>query len=157
MNFIDRVVEFPTRVKLTAVIGEEDTYDVETVPGTVTEEGTPLTAENLNQITTDIQSDISGAMSGINIDANGNVGFRNLQCGTAKSAKIRKKKRGNVTVKFPQAFTKTPIVVALIHSGSAGVHKISLKSRSTTQAVFSVYNGGSATYNISFSWIAFVK
>lgn len=38
----DRDVEYPNRYKLTAVAGEADTYDLEAVPGTVTEAGTDL-------------------------------------------------------------------------------------------------------------------
>lgn len=48
MAFVDRVVEYPGRVKLTAVSGQTDTYDVTRTEGTVTTEGTLLNATNLN-------------------------------------------------------------------------------------------------------------
>ena len=45
--FKDRMVEFPGRIRLNPVAGEEDVYDVERVEGTVIQEGTKLTAANL--------------------------------------------------------------------------------------------------------------
>lgn len=41
IEFVDRIQENPNRIKLTAVLGIENTYDVEKV-GTVTEEGTDI-------------------------------------------------------------------------------------------------------------------
>ena len=38
----DRLVEFPNRYKLIPVSGQADTYDLQPVPGTITEEGTFL-------------------------------------------------------------------------------------------------------------------
>lgn len=53
MAFIDRIVEYPGRIKLTdtggVVLG---TYDVERAEGTVTLDGTLLNATNLNDQTT---------------------------------------------------------------------------------------------------------
>lgn len=51
MSFIDRVAEFPGRIKLTAVSGQTDTYDVERKEGTIYTTGTLLNAANLNQQT----------------------------------------------------------------------------------------------------------
>ena len=48
MALTDRIVEYPGRIKLTAVSGETDTYDVERAEGQVTQEGTPINAANLN-------------------------------------------------------------------------------------------------------------
>lgn len=44
---LDRIVEFPNRIKLVPVAGQPNVYDVEAQPGTVTEEGTPLNKVNL--------------------------------------------------------------------------------------------------------------
>ena len=43
----DRVVQYPSRYKLTPVSGTSDTYDLEAVPGVVTAEGTPINKANL--------------------------------------------------------------------------------------------------------------
>ncbi|MFY9376840.1 MAG: hypothetical protein WAP58_01390, partial [Peptococcia bacterium] len=44
----DRVTSTPHRYKLTEV--SADTYDLEAVPGTIGEAGTPVNAENLNKL-----------------------------------------------------------------------------------------------------------
>lgn len=56
VNFQDRVVQYPLRVKLNQVIGQADTYDLEKIPGTITNAGTPLNAANLNSIGQEIVS-----------------------------------------------------------------------------------------------------
>lgn len=59
MAFIDRVVEHPGRVTLTAVDGETDVYDVERQEGEVYTAGTLLNATNLNkqtQLDADVRS-----------------------------------------------------------------------------------------------------
>jgi|GEM_PF-3783845 len=48
MNFEDRVVGHAGRVKLTAVEGQNNVYDVSREEGTVTKEGTPLNAATFN-------------------------------------------------------------------------------------------------------------
>ena len=48
MNFVDREVQFPGRVKLTAVNGQSSVYDVTREEGTVTNAGTELNAATLN-------------------------------------------------------------------------------------------------------------
>lgn len=48
--FTDRVVQYPGRVVMNPVSGEENTYDMSRAEGTVTEEGTPFNAEAFNEI-----------------------------------------------------------------------------------------------------------
>ena len=49
MAFVDRVVQYPGRIKLTNVSdGTEATYDVTREEGTVTVEGTLINAANMN-------------------------------------------------------------------------------------------------------------
>lgn len=45
--FKDRIVEFPGRIRLTPVAGEEGVYDVTREEGTITQAGTKLSATNL--------------------------------------------------------------------------------------------------------------
>lgn len=48
----DRVVQYPSRYQLVLVAGTTDIYDLVSVPGTVTEEGTPLNKASLLKDTT---------------------------------------------------------------------------------------------------------
>lgn len=43
----DRIVEYPNRYKLIAVAGQDGVYDLEAVPGTITENGTPINKASL--------------------------------------------------------------------------------------------------------------
>lgn len=49
----DRVVEFPNRYRMLPVEGESNVFDLEAVPGTITQEGTFLNANNLLNATTE--------------------------------------------------------------------------------------------------------
>ena len=57
MSWTDRVVEYPNRVKLTAVSGQDNTFNMEAAEGTVYVEGTLLNAENLNNETMNLIDD----------------------------------------------------------------------------------------------------
>lgn len=61
--FKDRVVEHPGRIRLTAVAGEPDVYDVTREEGTVTQAGTKLSAENLESNFRLITEDRSGTIT----------------------------------------------------------------------------------------------
>lgn len=52
MNFVDRKVQHPNRIKLKEVRAELDgiVYDIERAEGTIIEAGTPLNAETLNSL-----------------------------------------------------------------------------------------------------------
>lgn len=63
MALTDRRVEFPGRIKLTAVSGETDTYDVERAEGTVTQEGTEINADNLNAAFGLVVADYTGSVT----------------------------------------------------------------------------------------------
>lgn len=82
MAFVDRIVEYPGRVRLTQV--DDDVFDLTREEGTVTEAGTPLDAAHLNSeiadgvidrfvtgsVVKDNVSIATGATSGtLNIDA----------------------------------------------------------------------------------------
>lgn len=72
MAFVDRIVEHPGRVKLTAVAGETDVYDVERCEGAVTQEGTKLNAANLESNFRLISEERTGTVT---YEA-GSVGYR---------------------------------------------------------------------------------
>lgn len=63
MALTDRIVEYPGRITLTAVSGEADTYDVTRAEGTVTQEGTPINAANLNAAFGLVTADYTGTVT----------------------------------------------------------------------------------------------
>lgn len=151
MAFIDRVVQYPNRVTLTAVSGETDTYDMERAEGTVTEEGTPLNAANLNN---EIQSMIADAIQGITIDNNGNVSYRNMQSGKVLVKPSSARATTTVNVTFPQAFTKVPNVV--VSSNGASPSTTSVSAGAITTTGFTLYFYRTTQTNTYVSWIAHV-
>lgn len=62
MEFKDRSVQHPGRIKLTRVAG--DVYDLERAEGLVEEEGTPINAATLNQMTSQMDG-IEGRVSAL--------------------------------------------------------------------------------------------
>ena len=72
MALQNRIVEHPGRIKLTAVAGETDTYDMERAEGQVVQTGTELNADNLNEAFAPVYEEYSGT---ITYDA-GTVGTR---------------------------------------------------------------------------------
>lgn len=155
MAFVDRVVEFPARVKLTdsadsSVLG---VFDVERQEGIVSVEGTALTAANLNaqvaEIAGGLVSDLTDAIS---VDANDNVTFRNLQAGNATVKITTAKTTVSVAVTFNQAFTKIPIVVVTPYATSPVGTNFSVANITTTG--FTLYCYRSTIANVGFRWIA---
>lgn len=63
MGLVDRVVEFPGRVRLTPVPGEENVYDMTREEGQVTVMGTQLNAENLNEAFGLVYEDYTGTVT----------------------------------------------------------------------------------------------
>ena len=54
MEFLDRFVQYPNRYTMTDSSGNTSTVFLDPAPGDVTQEGTMLNAENLNQGIKDI-------------------------------------------------------------------------------------------------------
>jgi hypothetical protein len=54
-NIIDRIIQFPSRYKMTLVAGTTDTYDLEPVTGNVTAEGTKINKAYLQPIEDKLQ------------------------------------------------------------------------------------------------------
>ena len=59
----DRIVENPGRIRLTAVSGEENVYDVTREEGAVTQAGTELNASNLNSAFLPAYEEYSGTVT----------------------------------------------------------------------------------------------
>ena len=149
MAFQDRIVEYPNRVTLTQVSG--DTYDIERAEGEVTQEGTPLNAENLNA---NIAEAVANALGGITIDANGNVSFQNLQSGKVLVKPSAANTTTTVNVTFPTAFTKVPNVVVSNNGAAPNVTSVSAGAITTTG--FTLYFYRTTKVNTYVSWIAHV-
>lgn len=153
MPFENRVVEYPGRVILAPVSGEENTYDMTRAEGEVTEEGTPLNAENLNSVIQEMVDDALSTLSNaITVDSNGNVSFRNLQSGTAKVTVKKANVTSTVNVTFPQAFTKTPKVVITPVSTAPGKVSVGVSNITTTGFTVNLYRTNAVDTTIK--WIA---
>ncbi len=154
MAFVDRVVEYPGRVTLTPT-GNPDEYDVARSEGTVTEEGTPLNATNLNTIIQDmIDNALAPYTSALDVDANNNVHFKNLQSGSVQMKVSVAKTTVTATVTFPKAFTKLPKIVVTPLTAYPAACSVSVSNVSTTG--FTVYFYRTTATDTYVYWIAFV-
>jgi len=153
MAFVDRVVEHPNRWTLTNVDDATDvkTYDVVRDEGTVTNEGTPLNAENLNG---EIDNVVENAMTPLTIDDNNNVRVRNVQCGIAQVVVPAANTTYTKTVTFPQAFDSVPNVVATPLTGVPQKVDLGVLDRTTTG--FSIALQRDNATNTSVCWIAMI-
>lgn len=155
MAFVDRVVQYPGRIKLTdtsdsSVLG---VFDVERAEGNVVVEGSPLNANTLNAEVANIASGlVSDLTDAITVDANDNVTFRNLQAGTATVKITVAKTTVSVNVTFNQAFTKVPIVVCTPYATSPVGTTWSVANITTTG--FTIYCYRTTVANVGFRWIA---
>lgn len=59
INFKDLAASYINRYKLTQVSGTTDTYDISPVRGTVTEQGTPVRAKEMNDLQDNVESAIN--------------------------------------------------------------------------------------------------
>jgi len=83
MALQDRITEHPGRIKLTAVAGEPDTYDVTRAEGQVTQEGTELNATNLEAAFGLVYEEYTGS---ITYDA-GTIGTRGVAVNMGSATK----------------------------------------------------------------------
>lgn len=63
MALTDRITEHPGRIRLTAVAGETDVYDVTREEGQVVQAGTQLNAQNLNNAFGLVTEDYTGTVT----------------------------------------------------------------------------------------------
>lgn len=137
MGLIDRIVEHPGRIQLTAVSGETDTYDVTRAEGEVTQEGTPINAENLNAAFQIETEEYSGT---ITYEA-GTIGTRAVAVNLGAASKTG----------------KLLIAAILISASSASAYSVQLYVSNGTlyaaiyRATSAAVNG--ATITVRASWI----
>ena len=158
MAFVNRQVEYPNRFNLVDdegnVLGR---YTLVRDEGEVIEEGTPLTADNLNtEISETAQNAASTAVARVNqaitIDGSNNVAFRNMQSGVAKVTVKKAKTTYKQYVKFPKAFTKRPNVVVTPWSGAPAVCFCTVSDVTTTG--FNIYFYRTTKVDTSVFWMA---
>lgn len=160
MAFTNRQVEYPNRFVLYDDEGNElGRYTLVRDEGEIIEEGTPLTADNLNaEITSASQNAASTAVARINqavtIDASNNVSYRNMQSGTAKVTVKAAKTTYKQYVKFPKAFTKRPNVIVTPWTGAPQVCFVSVSDITTTG--FNIYFYRTTKVDTSILWIAHI-
>lgn len=131
MAFIDRIVEHAGRIKLTAVSGETDVYDMTREEGEVYTEGTLLNANNLNT-----QTQLDSAVESLFTDAG-------MSAGTYQN---------EVSDALEYLVTKTPFSDGIITNGNwnyiilgdlfIGMTRFT-GTLAITSAVGSVYQSGS--------------
>ena len=139
--FSNRIVEHPGRVKLTAVSGETDTYDVTRAEGEVTQEGTPLDADNLNK---EIQDMINSSVAGFST-AVIRRGRTSIKTKAAKTA-------AKVKVTFSTAFSSVPYVV--VTPNSTAPSTISLSVSEVTTTGFYLVMQTTKAKTVKVNWIA---
>lgn len=156
MAFENRIVEYPDRVTLTDSSGTvTGPYTITRDEGTVTQEGTPLTADNLNaEIAEAAASAAESATNALTIDAAQNVHVRNIQCGTAALKMTKAKTTVKTHVTFAREFTSIPRVVASPVTSAPGKVSVSVSQITTTGFDMMMYR--ETKQNTACMWIAMI-
>lgn len=150
MAFEDRIVENPGRVVLTPVSGEENTYDADytSAEGEVTQEGTLLNADSMNEAVQDL---IDSALTGVDISPNGTFKVRNIQSGRVTIKPVADTPVAkNVT--FPSSFENVPNVTAT--ANTTVPQRCSVGIANVTITGFTIYLTRTNTTETSVHWIA---
>lgn len=150
MAFTDRISEHPNRVVLTEVSGQANTYDIdfESAQGTISQEGTSLTASEMNDAVNDL---IASAFNGVNITSGGSIKARNIQSGTVYfQARANTTQSANVT--FPVEFENAPHVCLCPQTSAPNVCFCSVGNITTTG--FTAYLHRTNNYATTLHWIA---
>lgn len=149
MAFVDRLVEYPNRVLL------EDTHGTQTGPytmirdeGTVTEEGTPLNAANLNS---EIQSAVDDATQAFEVDNSLNVHIRNLQAGVS-SGNVAANTNVKRHITFATPFTNPPYVLATLKENAPNTGWVTVHNVTTTG--FDLWIRRTGAYTTVVYWLA---
>lgn len=144
--FSDRLVEYPGRYLLTDSSGTSTEYTLTRDEGEVTEEGTELTADNIEE---GIVAVVSAGLT------NREIGLSDLmQCGSVVAkTKGNAKETVTVDVSFGTTFSTTPVVIATAVSAVPHNLDVSVKSITTTGCTIYVYRS-TGSFNTTINWIA---
>lgn len=113
IEFKDRVVQFPNRVKLTPVSGQPNVYDVSRQEGNITQEGTSLNSDTFKSLLLHIQNQDdkrvlkitppqAGAPTKAYVVFNTGDGYLEVTSGWADNSIVQRNFRGTFEVKTPQ-------------------------------------------------------
>lgn len=150
MAFENRIVEHPGRVVLTPVTGETNTYDADytSAEGTVTQDGTLLDADGMNEAVQDL---IDSSMNGITLSPNGTLSVRNIQSGRVTIAPVANTPTP-ATITFATAFENVPNVT--VSANTAVPERCSVGISNVTTTGFTIYLTRTNTTSTSVHWIA---
>lgn len=144
--FTDRIVEHPGRVRLTEV--ETDVYDVTPEEGTITEEGTALNAQSLED---GIQAMIDASLNDITFTAGGSVHVPNIQQGR-ETIKPTANTVTSKDVTFPQEMETVPRVSLTVETAAPQNVSVGVSNISTTGFRINIYRVNTTTTAIQ--WLA---
>lgn len=150
--FRDRITEHPGRIKLIAVENEENTYDVQRAEGTVAVEGTPLTADNLNN---EIAAEAAARAKDLLADAEETIKgtLPTIKRGRAVIA-VKKGKTAKGKISLGTTFKGKPIIVATPITSNPANTRVSILEITTSTVTLCIYNGSKIDKKISINWIA---
>ena len=156
MSFTDRIVEHPGRYMLTDVSTNEvlGTFDLVRAEGTVTEEGTPLTAANLN---TEVLGIARSELSEAFIIKEYTYAYTNFEAGTALSITGTMFHAGSPTGYTPIGVRRATsghvfgVITAIIGSNTGGNPMLNLKNTHTAAI------SGTATITVVYVRTRYIK
>lgn len=144
--FQDRIVEHPGRVELTQVSG--DVYDMAPAEGEITQEGTPLNADNLEEA---VQAMIDSAINALTITPGGSLHVSNMQQGREVITPVANSVVAKA-VTFDQEMESVPRVVVTAESAAPQNVSIGVNNISTTGFTIQLYRVN--TTKTAVQWIA---
>lgn len=154
MAFTDRISEHPNRVVLTPVEGLENTYEIDfqTAQGEVSQEGTSLTADEMNEAVNDL---IASAFNGASVTSNGTFKANNIKGGIVSITPSRANTVASATFNLwgDAPFENPPLVIVCPQSAVPNqVQSWSIKNVTTTG--FTLYMLRTNTTQTQFHYIA---
>lgn len=147
--FEDRIVEHPGRITLTAVSGQTNTYDVTPAEGAVTQAGTPLNADNMEEA---VGAMISDAMQAFTISNALTVTFKNIQSGKTTITPVANTVTQK-TINFNTEFENVPNVVATAQTAAPQNVSVGIDQISKTSFRISIYRTN--TTSTVIQWFAY--
>ena len=143
--FTDRITEHPGRIRLTAVSGQTDVYDVERAEGAVTETGTPFNAATFNNIAQDILDKITEQANRITeLENRETVKTVNVSSGTVS---ISANTYGAIQIPFTPPAGYKAVGIGQVALTASGAPLLNFRLDSQSQLTISCRNVTSAAVN----------
>ena len=150
MAFENRIVEHPGRIVLTEVDATNGVYDVDYTAeeGTVSQEGTLMDADSMNEAVQDL---IDSSMNGISISAGGTVTVKNVQSGSI-TVTPRANTALSKNITFATPFEHAPQVVVTPNTASPQNCHVGVSAITTTGFTVTLYR--TTAVSTTLRWIA---